>query len=163
MNYKKSDIDSGIRNLVDLINKIPFVETDLSCEGHIENPYSRSSPITPDMNEVFIRSGGLSFYIDGQLDVSKVPIKIDHFNHPLAKEFLRRLKKLTKKYPFTELRLLNMYDAEELKPSYYFRIWNDEIVSYEVGIERKRQINEVWKEFEKLCNDFINEFKLKTQ
>lgn len=161
MNYEESEIDPGIIKLVNLINKIPFIETDLSCEGHVENPYARDFPITPDMDEVFMRSGGLLFYVDGKLDVSKTTIKIDYFNHPLAKKFLRRLEKLTKKYPFTELRLLNSYDARELKPEYYFRIWNDEIISYAVGMKRKRQIDEVWAEFEKLCGDFMDEFNFK--
>jgi len=161
MNYNESEIDAGIRDLVNLINKIPFVKTNSSCEGHVENPYAREAPITPDMDEVLIRSGGLSFYVDGQLDVSELPkITIDHFNHPLAEEFLSRLEKLTKKYPFTELRLLNAYNSKEPKPDYYFRIWNDGRAPYAVGMERKKQMGEVWTDVEKLCRDFIDEFGL---
>lgn len=38
--WDDGDIDVGIRNAVEAINKLPDIETMESCEGHGKNPYS---------------------------------------------------------------------------------------------------------------------------
>lgn len=83
-----SEIDSGIRDLVSILNEIPFVRTQSSCEGHLRD-YSGWTNIHPDQSHKFLNSGTMIFRVDRR--------------YKLANELIREIRELESKYPFVEL------------------------------------------------------------
>jgi hypothetical protein len=57
-----SEIDPGIRDAVRALNKIPFVETVASCEGHI---LKRHYGHRADPGFAFLDGGYIGMYVDG--------------------------------------------------------------------------------------------------
>jgi len=83
-------VDAGIRDLVSILNAIPFVETESSCEGHLRDVKGMGClTVFPDKDHKFLDSGDLIFRVDRR--------------YKLTKEFLIDLKNLRNKYPFVNL------------------------------------------------------------
>ena len=83
-----SQIDVGIRDLVSILNGIPFIQTQSSCEGHLRDD-SGWTGILPDGGHKFLYGGDMIFRVDRR--------------YKLAREFLREVKNLHTNYSFVEL------------------------------------------------------------
>lgn len=111
INYK--EIDSGIRDLVGLLNEIPFVATESSCEGHLRPSvfvFSKqpTSQRTAHGEKVFADSGY------GFIDGGHIMLRCDRKNRH-AKTFLNDLEELAKKYDF-----FSIYARQSRQARYYF-------------------------------------------
>jgi hypothetical protein len=156
-----TELEDGVRELIYLMNLIPFVETTHSCEGHFETPYHRK-PLDADAKEGMFYPGAVCFEISGEFsDVSD--LKRVHFNNPDIEQFILRCQKLCEKYDFVRF-AETRYSAELQKAGYTFRCWYDSkspsrpILPRDIGQQRMRQTLEVWKEFESLCTEYLHEF-----
>lgn len=99
INY--SQIDAGVRDLVRLLNEIPFVATESSCEGHLryfgfvfsKQPTSmrtaHGEKIFADYGYVFVTGGHVLFRCDKRYIQARV--------------FLSDLEELAKKYDFLNI------------------------------------------------------------
>jgi hypothetical protein len=87
VNYE--EIDANVRGLIRRLNKIPFVSTVSSCEGHLLDEYYMTETI-PDNGCMFIIPGHIIFDIDRA--------------NPQWQVFFEKVKGLVDKYPFAEIR-----------------------------------------------------------
>ncbi|MCX6818471.1 MAG: hypothetical protein NT129_00530 [Candidatus Aenigmarchaeota archaeon] len=162
-----SEIEPGVRDLVRIMNQIPFIDTDQSCEGHLRNPYSRLSPIPKNMKDVRLEPPALIFYVDGKLSWGKDGIKLEHFNHPLAAEFIERVEKFSRAYPSTDFRMLNSYDESNPKPEYFINfdakihdLSQTQVFAIDIARKKKTKYDKLIIEFTRLCEDFVSEHGL---
>lgn len=86
INY--SAIDPGIRDLVSILNEIPFVRTQESCEGHLRDNLEFEC-VYPDQGHKFLSGGAVIMKVDRR--------------YKLAGEFLKEIKHLESRYSFVEL------------------------------------------------------------
>lgn len=84
INY--SEIDSGIRELVQKLNELPFVSTIGSCEGHLRN---QAYDVLPEAGHSFIFNGDLIFFADK--------------TNPKTSTLKEKINQLIEKYPFVSI------------------------------------------------------------
>lgn len=80
-----AEIDAGVRDAVRALNRIPFVETVASCEGHVQRRHY-GHPADPGF--AFLHGGYLGMYVDEE-DRRAAP-------------FLRDMAGLARKYHFSD-------------------------------------------------------------
>lgn len=83
INYR--EIDSGIRGLIENLNKLPFISTDSSCEGHLLKHFVYPK-LFPKQNHSFIKGGSLIYFIDEK--------------HSQASIFTKMVEEIVDKYSF---------------------------------------------------------------
>jgi hypothetical protein len=83
------NIDPGIKDLVSILNEIPFIQTQGSGEGHLSNDSDWPGVlpgVLPDKGYKFLHDGELIFRVDRR--------------YRLAREFLREVERLPTYYSF---------------------------------------------------------------
>ena len=86
IDYEYERIDKNIKELIRRLNKIPFVSTVSSCEGHLKDHLNVN---ISDRGCMFIMPGHIIFNMDKTNSQWQV--------------FLGKVNKLVKKYPFAEI------------------------------------------------------------
>src|SRR3989344_1478188 len=94
INYQ--EIDAGIRDLVRLLNEVPFLATESSCEGHLKY---NIGPAYAYPGHAFIDSGHIMFWLDNSYTSTEL--------------FLHDLTHLVKQYDFLDLREHHCYKGKD--------------------------------------------------
>ena len=148
INY--AEIDIGVQDLVRGMNRIPFVATQSSCEGHLL--YSSRYGLVPDEGCAFLTSGHVIFRLDRR--------------YGAYRRFLEEVGSLTRKYSFVDLSehncgkqgcqtegsiTLNLYHHDLTQPEPIVSTDNFETmfkkrwqVTIGAGSKRVEQFREVW-------------------
>ena len=116
------EIDAGIRDLVHLLNEIPFIATESSCEGHCRNstfvvvPSKQSTRRTAHGEKVFADKG--CAFVDG----GHIMFRCDK-RYNSAEAFLSDLEELAKKYDFFGIRVCPSMQAR------YYLVRTDDVLA----------------------------------
>jgi len=156
MEIDYSKIDEGVRDLVHILNDIPFVETVASCEGHLR--FDCGFPgIHPDKGCGFLYDGNMLFNMDE--------------SHPESKDFIKDVKRLENKYCFVDFASpdddidyytlfvdqsdLTQEDTINDNDSFKTMIRKRHQVPIEVGEKRVKDYKQVWSDFIEIAKKYV--------
>ncbi|MBI5872223.1 hypothetical protein HZB88_04020 [archaeon] len=160
-----NDVCSGIRKLILLMNDIPFVETISSWEGGPKFYYRRyrerygARIFLRERHGIWVFKNG---YVTFQTDT----------RFPQHTQFLEKVGELSERYPFSALRQQKPIREDDYAPrgrpygfkfplgiglKHSFRLHGKDIAYGDLDSARKRkgEFDDVWKNFEELCREFI--------
>jgi hypothetical protein len=156
MEVDYSKIDEGVRDLVHILNDIPFVETVASCEGHLR--FDCGFPgIYPDKGCGFLYDGSMLFNMDE--------------SHPESKNFIKDVKNLENKYCFVDFAgpdgdvdcyslFVDPSDLTQEKmindnDSFRKTICKQYQVPIAVGEKRVKEYKQVWSDFLEIAKKYV--------
>lgn len=161
-NIDYREIDKGIRELVFTLNKIPYIATQSSCEGHLKD-YSMES-FFPDKGHKFLYGGDIIFKIDKK--------------NPKSAEFLRDVQKLKDKHSFFDLKEHHCGDKNcGMEGSQIISLTNEDLISSQIiddknnletivkkmhqvktsaGKQRLSHYQEIWDDFLEIAEKYLN-------
>lgn len=158
------DIDEGIRDIIRILNAVPFLSTIGSCEGHLRDYVChKDEPWKPERGYLFLVPGDVGFWIDE--------------GHPKSGDFLEDLERMLQKYPVASLKIHNCDEQDcSIKGSYFLKFtWldltsdkessdNDPLeatmrknfqVKIEDGERRLAEYRQVWKELSEIAAKYV--------
>ncbi|MBT5021380.1 hypothetical protein HOK51_01645 [Candidatus Woesearchaeota archaeon] len=153
-------LDLGIEQLVHTLNKIPFITTQASCEGHLAD---KCFGVYAEPNRKMLYGGDMIFKVNS--------------DNPKANDFLDELKSLEQKYHFVDLdehhcgnpdcsiedSMCFVFDQHDLTQIHTLTDEDDLKTSmkksFQVkpadGIQRIKEYASVWKEFLEIANKYL--------
>lgn len=151
LNVPLEEIEPGIRNLVEIVNKIPFVDTDQSCEGHIIRHY-KGIPI----KNARLEPPFLMLIVDGIIEIDFPNFKIKKFEHPLTKSLLKIFKQVANNSQYAKFKLHNLAIGKNPKPYYSFYGGQIGYFSVQEAKARKKEYDRAILNLEEEITKFVN-------
>lgn len=143
---KGLDIEEGVKELVRIMNKLPFVETTESCEGHLE--VSKTDP-----KSFHFLSGFITFKVDGELDGYTTEIKSIKSD---AKKFIDALEAFSKRFSSVNFGLDGIYDGSDPRPEFMFEFTSEkDYYNESQGKAMLAENRRVLDELAKFCKRYI--------
>jgi hypothetical protein len=163
-NVSLEEIEPEIRDLVKIVNDIPFIDTNESCGGHVESIFSRRDgkiiPPSEEDIEAILMPAYMLFYVDSVID--DWDFRIKSWGHPLISEFIKKCENFAKKNPEVSFRQARIYDGANPRALFSINFGPKKGVCHNVNkewaYENKKEQEKRIKKFEDMCISFIRKY-----